>query len=166
MSPRFSLTVFAALSLSVAGAFGFTACSSSEEPKAPTDAGTEASTGDAKPAPDQFVPPTDSGTKLTPEQCEAECFKTYATSKPRYDAVDTCWAAKCKGPCVDDDGMYDGGTADAGDAGAGVCGTEYGSGLGDACDNCTTDNCCAEWTGCYGNADCQKLDECIGVCYE
>lgn len=168
MSSRLPFTFLFAVSIPVAGGFAFTACSSSEEATPQTEAGAEAG-GDAKPAPDAFVPPTDSGTKLTPEQCEAQCFVTFAGAKAKYEAVDTCWGAKCEGPCVDDTGLYDGGTqteagADAGDNG--LCGTEYGSGISQACDDCTTDNCCAEWTGCYGNKDCQDLDECIGKCYE
>ena len=167
MSSRLPLTFFVAFSLTVGGAFAFTACSSSEDPTTATDAGSEGGGGDAKPQPDAFVPPTDSATKPTPEQCEAQCFVTHAGAKAKYEGVDTCWEAKCKGPCVDDTGVYDGGSADAGDAGEeGLCGTEYGSGLSTACDNCTTDNCCAEWTGGYGSKDCQDLDECIGTCYE
>jgi len=169
MSSRLPLTFVVAFSLTVGGAFAFTACSSTVEPATPGDAGVEGG-GDAKPQPDAFVPPEDSATKPTPEQCEAQCFVTHAGAKAKYEGVDTCWEAKCKGPCVDDTGTYDGGTADAGagDAGEnGLCGTEYGSGYDTpACDNCTTDNCCAEWTACYGSKDCQDLDECIGKCYE
>lgn len=166
MSSRRPVALLFALFIPVAGACAFTACSASEDPVTPTEAGAEAG-GDAKPQPDAFVPPTDSGTKLTPEQCEAECFKTNAGAKAKYEGVDTCWEAKCKGPCVDETGIYDGGSADAGDAGdQGLCGTEYGSGIDLACDNCTTDNCCAEWTACYGSKDCQDLDECIAKCYQ
>lgn len=174
MSPR-SATRFSALALSAAAfagaAFAFTACSSSEDPATPTaEAGVEAG-GDAKPAPDANTG-TDSATKPTFEQCVDQCFKDHPSSKAKYDAVDTCWAASCKGPCVDENGMFDAGaeagTPDAGgnDGGNGLCGTEIASGIDKACDDCTEANCCTAWEGCYKDKDCLELNDCIGTCAE
>ncbi len=168
VASRYSVFLVAAC-FTAAAALAFTACSSDTTVVA-GDGGSDAGSGGDVKQIDSFVPPAeDSGKKPTPAECENECFKTFATSKPAYDAVDTCWTNKCKGPCVDGTGGFDGGASeggapDAGDAGAqGICGTDYGSDDVD-CDNCTTANCCTEWKGCYGDTKCQGLDKCIGDC--
>lgn len=146
------------------------ACSSSTESTTTTtaddggaDAPRDRSLGDTAPE------PTDSATKETTEQCVARCGKMHPTAVAKYDAVDTCWAASCKGPCVDGDGMYDagpnapeGGTGN--DGGTNLCGTMISSGVDRACDDCTEAACCPAWKGCYDNDDCLDYNTCVGEC--
>ena len=51
---------------------------------------------------------TDGGTT----DCVTKCFQDHPEGEKKYDAIDVCWEAKCKGPCVDENGMFDAG-ADA-----------------------------------------------------
>lgn len=97
--------------------------------------------------------------------CETKCFQDHPAGEKLYDAIDVCWEAKCKGPCVDENGMFDAG-ADAADAGDGavLCGTEVTSGVDMSCDQCTDAFCCADWQGCFKNDDCIALNECLSEC--
>ena len=143
------------------------ACSST------TDAGTAAPEGGADAAPDtrkivEAGPADDSAPPQTPEECVAACNAAHPSSVAKETAIDTCWAASCKGPCVDDPPTaYDAGLADGGDAGvdaSDVCGTGVNSATVD-CDKCTQANCCPSWQGCFNNTDCTALDDCIGKCF-
>jgi hypothetical protein len=161
--------VASAAVITCGGAFAFTACSSTT-----TTAGdaADAATGDAATDARKVVDAADvdSGTPQTPAQCEAACAVTFATSVPKYDAVDTCWAASCQAQCVDQtgggyDAGADGGTISPGnDGGNGLCGTPISSGVDKGCDDCTEANCCPSWTGCYGDKNCIDYNSCIGNC--
>jgi hypothetical protein len=173
-SARFALTLTAALLLAVGAGVGISACSSS------TDAGTPAAEGGADSGVDSSrikvdaAPPPveDAAVAETPEQCLARCDKTFPTSVPKYDAIDTCWAANCKPSCVDQNGMFDAGDVDGGfdgggavnDGGTNLCGTEVVSGVDRACDDCTTAYCCPAWQGCYADKDCLDYNTCVNDC--
>jgi len=168
------------------GGLAMGACSSETGPAdGPTEAGPDASTDARKiveAAPPE--PEEDAATEPTVEQCVAACKAADPTAAMKYDAVDVCWAAKCKGPCVDGTGMFDAGDAgddadagdpDAGDAGDGgptrndggtdLCTGTYSSGTDKACDDCTEAFCCPAWDGCYNNPDCQEYNDCVGNCF-
>jgi hypothetical protein len=111
--------------------------------------------------------------KKSEAECIADCEKTHATGLTKDKAIDTCWAAKCKGPCVDDTGVFDAG-ADAakdaggdagGDGGAGKCTNDVETG-DPACNGCTSVNCCPEWDGCFNDKDCSDLNDCRNTCVE
>lgn len=157
----------------VAGAAGvaFVACSSETTVVEATDAGGDAS----KPSPpknDAGGGTTDAGAEPTREECLAACETKHAAGLAKDKAIDTCWEQSCKGPCVDGNGMFDGGipdggddAGDAGDAGAGQCknGVETGD---DACNACTGAFCCGAWDGCFDDQDCADLNDCRSACPE
>ena len=172
ISSRFYFVMFAAALAAGAGGAAISACSSSTTANAPgTDGGSDA------PADHRVVPfdsgpdNTDSAVPETTAQCKARCYKEHAASKAIYDAVDTCWAASCKAQCIDQTGApFDAG-ADASDAAMGLndggtplCSTPESSGIDKPCDDCTEQNCCPSWKGCYNNADCVALQDCFNAC--
>lgn len=143
---------------------------SSETTVTEVDAGDAGA--DASNEPDRIGPAEDTGAPLTEEQCLAACEAKHPAGLPKDQAIDTCWEQKCKGPCVDDTGVFDAGAreagadgGDAGDGGAGTCKNEVSTG-GDACDECTEASCCAEWDGCFDDAACAALNECRSACLE
>lgn len=154
-------------------ATAFVGCSSDDpgsDTAAAADSGADSNDSPATPAP----PPhraTDSGADPTVEECLAACDTEHAAGLTKDHAIDTCWSANCQGPCIDANGPFDGGTADAGDAGdaagdagAPVCQNDVATG-GTACDSCTKAFCCAEWDGCFGDQDCSALNACRAACY-
>lgn len=162
---RSSFLVVGVLTVGLGTSASIAACSS--------DTTTTSDPGDAAPEASSKI---DSGSSSssgssgqteggTATDCETKCFQDHPTGEMRYDAIDVCWEAKCKGPCVDSSGMFDAG-ADAGDAGDGavLCGTEVTSGVDMACDQCTDAFCCAEWQGCFKNDDCIALNDCLSEC--
>lgn len=165
---RFFLSIAAALVCAGGSSLAISACSSS------TDAGTTgADEAGTDAAPDSRikveagpVDEPDSAMPQTEEQCIDACNKAHPNSVAKETAIDTCWTASCKGPCVDDPPTaYDGGDAgDAGDA-SDLCGTGVNSFSAD-CDNCTQANCCPSWKGCFDDQDCSDLDDCIGKCLQ
>jgi hypothetical protein len=172
-STRFALSVAAALLFASSAGFAISACSSSSTGAGDTatEGGTDAST-DGRIKVDSSVPvDTDSSVPETSEQCLARCGTEHPGSAPKYDAVDTCWAASCKSSCVDGTGMFDAGGIDGGfdaggvnDGGTNLCGTEVSSGVDMACDDCTTAFCCPQWKGCYDNQDCLDYNDCVNDC--
>jgi hypothetical protein len=168
-SNRFFLSVTAALLLAGGSGFAITACSSSS-----TDAGATPDPATAEAGPDARIKveagpeEQDSAGPLTPEQCVEACNTMHPSSVAKETAIDTCWTASCKGPCLDDPPTaYDAGHADGGDAGADasdLCGTGVNSVTVD-CDNCTQANCCPAWKGCFDDQDCSDLDDCIAKCF-
>jgi hypothetical protein len=165
-SLRFALLVtLGACALS--GAAALTACSSSDSGAGGSgDAGQDATTKDAGGKSDSGGD-TDSGADggLTQKQCEDKCFADHPSGAKKFDAIDTCWAASCKAPCVDETGSFDGGPdAAPPQADGGVCNTSITSGVDKACDDCTNAFCCAEWAGCFTDTDCNALNDCLGDC--
>lgn len=152
----------------VGAAVTVSACSSSSDATGDgddggTDAPRDRSVGDTA------VEPVDSATPETTDQCFARCAKEHPAAVAKYDAIDTCWAASCQGPCVDEDGTYDAGpdAAEGGtgnDGGTSLCGTEISSGIDRACDDCTEAACCPSWKACYDNDDCLDYNDCVGNC--
>ena len=166
------LVVSAAAVLLFAGGAGFSisACSSSSDAVATADAATDATT-DARVKVDGGKPDEGDSSTQTPAQCVAACnAAASAGAKAKYGAIDTCWAASCQGPCVDDPPTpFDAGVSDGGDGGDGgvdasdLCGTNLTTGDMN-CDNCTQARCCDAWGGCFNDTDCSALDKCIGTC--
>lgn len=95
----------------------------------------------------------------TLEECLAKCDKDHPTGLVKDKAIDTCWTTRCAGPCV---GEADGGTTTS-DAGA--CKNDVDTGDVE-CDACTVAACCAEWDGCFDDADCSALQDCRLACEE
>lgn len=146
------------------GAFAVSACSSS------TAEGT-ADGGDAATDGRRVVDGGGDPDSMTPEQCVAQCAIDHPSGMTKYNAIDTCWAANCQAPCVDQSGGFDAGDAgDAGgadsgvDAGGVVCGTDVSSGVDTTCDRCTEAFCCTAWKGCFGDTDCTAYNKCLGIC--
>ena len=170
-SPRFYLAIVSAALFAGGGGFAMSACSSTttDAPSA-LDAASEAAVDSGRVKVEAGPDDTDAAKPETAAQCVARCRMEHAGSTAKYDAVDTCWAGSCQGPCVDDTKMFDGGLDGAAFAngqvtdGGGLCGTVEGSGRDIACDNCTTEFCCSEWKGCYGDKDCLALETCFGDC--
>jgi hypothetical protein len=141
-----------------------------------TEAGVDAATDTRKVIEASPTPPDEDSGVLTPEQCEAKCKADMPAAAALYEGVDVCWAAKCKGPCVDGTGMFDAGDAgddaDAGDGGDAapndgnteLCTSTYSSGTDKACDDCTEAFCCPAWDGCFNNQSCKDYNDCIGDC--
>ena len=166
-STRFLVSVTAALLLAGGASFSISACSSSTDAGAATEAGTDATT-DARKKVDATPPNEGDSSTQTPEQCIAACnAAASAAAKAKYGAIDTCWAASCQGPCVDDPSTpFDAGAGDGGDGGvdaSDLCGTGLTTGAAD-CDNCTQVNCCPSWAGCFDDTACKALDTCVGAC--
>lgn len=173
--PRLAVATLSLALLGGGAGAAISACSSSSSdpgttpdaaPQGPADSGRI--TVDA--APEE---PVDAAKPETTEQCFDRCDKEHAGSVKKYTAVDDCWEAKCDEPC-NNMGAFDAGP-DAADAealadgghltdGGPLCGTPFGSGAGQACDDCTTLNCCTEWKGCYNDTDCQDLEGCYQDC--
>jgi hypothetical protein len=164
--------IAAAAVITCGSAFAFTACSS------PTSSSVEvdASSGDAAPDARRVVDAADvdSGATQTVAECQAACDTKFPSSVPKYNAVDTCWAANCTAECIDgtstayDAGAYDGGALTSDGGGNGLCGTKVGTGdpppSTKACDDCTEINCCAEWKGCYADTSCLDYNTCVNDC--
>lgn len=171
MSTRRGTSLIVALAsaglVTCSGAFAISACSSST-----TDTGTGDGGGsDAAPDTRKLVEggeDPDSGTKLTPAQCEAKCKTDHPNAAPKEDAIDKCWTDNCTAPCIDQSGGFDagddGGADAAVDAGGMLCGTEVSSGVDETCDKCTEAFCCTSWKGCFNDPDCTAYDTCIGDC--
>jgi hypothetical protein len=163
-SARLFFAIASAAVIACGSPIAFTACTSEDSGAGGSDASTDKRKVDAAEAGVADSAPQ------TPAQCEAACGIKFASSVPKYDAVDTCWAANCQAECVDlTAGTYDAG-ADSGpispgnDGGNGLCGTPIASHLDKACDDCTEANCCPAWTGCYGDKNCVDYNSCIGSC--
>jgi hypothetical protein len=179
-SPYRLFFAFGSLAL-LAGASGvaISACSSDETSgTAATEGGTDAST-DRKGVDSAPTPTEDAKPQETSSECIARCGKEHPSSVAKYNSVDTCWAASCQGPCVDQNGMFNPNPGDAGDAGdagreAGsgkvhdggtdLCTSTYSSAVDKACDDCTEAFCCAEWDSCYKDTDCQAYNDCLADC--
>lgn len=169
MSSRISVL----LSIVLAGTVGsaFVACSSETTvTEAPADAGSDATKPSTPKGDAGGGGGDDAGGTQTLEECLAACETKHAAGLAKDKAIDTCWAQSCQGPCIDGDGMFDGGTGadagdDAGDGGAGQCknGVETGD---DACNACTSAFCCGAWDGCFDDQDCADLNDCRSACPE
>ena len=94
----------------------------------------------------------------TVEECQLKCTKTHAAGYAKDQAIETCWSAKCAGPCI---GEPDGGTTPSSDGG--TCKNEVDTTDPD-CDACTHAACCAEWDGCFDDADCTAYQDCYFNC--
>jgi hypothetical protein len=169
-SPRSSRVyiAFTAASLLLAsGAFAISACSSTT-----AVGGDTTPDGSADATPDRKVgadaAEVDSGTPLTPAQCQAQCQADHPNAVAKENAIDTCWTANCQAPCIDQSGGFDAGpdaAVDGGaDAGGDVCGTQVSSGVDLTCDQCTNAFCCTSWQGCFNDPDCTAYDKCLGDC--
>jgi hypothetical protein len=158
----------AALLVGVAATVGAGCSTTTEvyEPGDASDASTDKPKVDSAPAqePDTGPPPP------TEEECIADCRTKHSAGAAKDKLIEDCWETKCKGPCIDETGVFDAG-ADGGDAG------DAGDGGGPACKNpvetddtscdlCTKVNCCASWDGCFDDQDCSALNECIGDCIQ
>jgi hypothetical protein len=123
-----------------------------ESPTAPTDAGGDAGAPTNRPA--RPEPTEDAGT------CASDCEATHAAGVPKDGAVVACWEERCNDECI----LFR--TTDAGaagDAGA-VCTAVPIVTPTAACDACTRDRCCAEWTACFSDAACTAYNECLNAC--
>lgn len=155
-----------------ASGLAISACSSDTAPGDPVaEGGVDAGADTRKVVEASPEPPAEDSGVLTPEQCEAKCKADMPAAAAKYEAVDVCWAAKCKGPCVDGTGVFDAGEAgtDAGDGGTNdggtdLCATTYSSGSDQACDDCTEAFCCPSWDGCFNDDSCKAYNECVGDC--
>jgi hypothetical protein len=180
-TPARVLFTLAAITM-LAGGTGLAvgACSSSETDGGggAAEAGTDASI-DRKVVGDTSTPEEDAMPQETSSECIARCGKEHPNSVAKYNSVDTCWAASCMGPCVDQNGMFNQDAGDAGDGGgdagdAGpkkvndggtdLCMSTYSSSVDRACDDCTEKFCCAEWDSCYTDMDCQDYNDCLADC--
>ena len=172
-SIRLYVALAGAVLFATASGFAISACSSStSDSPGKGDAAAEASGGDSgRPKIDAADTPTDAAKPETTQQCVARCDKEHPASVKKYDAIDQCWTDNCDDPCNNKKG-FDAGGEDAAALeggthvtdGGGLCGTQVGSGQAQACDDCTSINCCAEWRGCYADKDCQALDDCYQAC--
>lgn len=144
------------------GALAVSACSSSTDDAASTDAGLDVAP-DVRRVVEEAGEDPDTGV-LTPAQCAARCKADHPTAPAKEDAIDKCWGDNCSAPCVEQSGGFDGGTDARADADAGVCGTPNTSGLDETCDQCTEAFCCTSWTSCFNDPECAAYDKCVGAC--
>jgi hypothetical protein len=134
-----------------------------------TETTTTSNNGTADAAPDRATPregggpsEEDAGQTPTEEECLAKCEETHAAGLAKDRAIDQCWETSCKGPCVDGNGGFDAGAADAGDGGL-QCGNPVDTG-DVACDTCTSTHCCGVWDGCFNDPGCTDLNTCRNEC--
>ncbi len=172
-STRFAVSLALGTLLASGAGFAISACSSSttDAPAAGADASLDVARDTNRPGIDAAPDPTvDSSVPQTLDECLAVCNTAHAGSTAKESAIDTCWNANCKGPCLDDPATgFDAGEAGVPDAGpdaSPVCGTGVTSGVSQDCDNCSEANCCPAWTGCFNDTDCADLDSCLGDCYK
>jgi hypothetical protein len=155
------LVVLAAAGLAACGgALAISACSSSTDTPAGSDAGDAATDSRKVVEGDDAAP--DAGAEAG--SCADTCAALHPTAVAKDDAIGTCWDDnKCTPICVDGyDGGFDGGDGGLADGGA-LCGTDVPS-VNDACDQCTEAYCCTSWKGCFGDPECSAYEDCLGNC--
>lgn len=159
MSRRRALAILVCAAAAAPGITLLEGGCSSEQSAPPNDADA----GDARAAQrDAPIAEEDDSGGLTRASCLASCSDRYPTAKPKDDAIQACWEAKCAGRCTLLDG---GGLADAADAGedAGSCVNPVTTELL-ACDLCTVEQCCAEWDSCFSDEACSDYVGCATRC--
>jgi hypothetical protein len=165
---RFAVPFFAAVLVAGGAGFAITACSSStllpdntNTAEAGIDAGGDSGRIKVEAGPEQdSAMPTQ-----TTQECIDACNAAHPKSVAKETAIDTCWSANCKGPCLDNPptGYDAGGGSDAGADAADVCGSGVATSE-PTCNDCTQQYCCTSWNGCFMDTDCSALDDCIGKC--
>jgi hypothetical protein len=127
------------------------ACKTESVP-APSDAGDN---GIARPnRPGRPDLSEDAGT------CPADCEAAHTAGVPKDRALVACWEQRCNDECIRFDANDAG---DAGDAGVACTAVPIVTPSA-ACDACTRDCCCAEWSACFSDAACKAYNDCLNAC--
>src|SRR4051812_22984458 len=103
----FIVAIASAGLLACSGAVAISACSSSTDDTGTGDGGADAAPDTRKVV--EAGPEEDTGTKLTPAQCEAKCKADHPSAAAKEDAIDKCWTDNCNAPCIDQSGGFDAG---------------------------------------------------------
>jgi len=90
--------------------------------------------------------------------CASDCGARHPDGVEKDRALVACWERRCNDVCVR------GIAADAGAPDAGTCGAVAVVTPSAACDACTRERCCAEWTTCFSDASCAAYNACLGTC--
>lgn len=113
--------------------------------------------------PQRDAPREETGVDRTRATCLANCAEKHPTGKAKDDAIQQCWDTKCIGRCTDDE-IPDGGVdGDGGPGDGGACVNPVDTEV-ISCDNCTIENCCAAWDGCFSDKDCEDFVVCTRGC--
>ncbi len=132
-------------------------CSDDETPAAGSN-----DAGDTPDGPQRDAPREETGPGRTRASCLANCAEKNPTGKIKDDAIQQCWDTKCIGRCTDDE-IPDGGSDDGGGGDGGSCVNPVNTDL-ISCDNCTVENCCAQWDACFSDKACEDFVVCTRGC--
>jgi hypothetical protein len=130
----------------------FVVACKTEGASAPADAGGDGGERPNRPA--VRDPTSDAGT------CASDCEAAHAAGVGKDRVLVACWEQRCNDECILSRTVDAG---DAGDAGAACTAVPIVTPSA-ACDACTRDRCCAEWSACFSDAACKAYNDCLNEC--